>query len=126
MADGNREILLRSRPVGEPTAANFEIVDRPIPEPGDGEVLVRNLYLSVDPYMRGRMRDVPSYVPPFVVGQVLEVFPPYLELERRRLLGTRVDPEEARAIEARFEDFYRTQRDATGGSAGELGQGDAS
>ena len=72
MADGNREILLRSRPVGEPTAANFEIVDRPIPEPGEGESVVRNLYLSVDPYMRGRMRDLQSYVPPFAVGEVLQ------------------------------------------------------
>jgi tetratricopeptide (TPR) repeat protein len=61
-----------------------------------------------------------------VVGRVLEVFPPYLELERRRLLGQPVDPEEARAIEARFEDFYRMQRDAAGGSAGDPGQGDAS
>ena len=42
----------------------------PLPEPGDGEVLVRNSYLSVDPYMRGRMRDVKSYVPPFQVGEV--------------------------------------------------------
>lgn len=61
-----------------------------------------------------------------VVGQVLEVFPPYLELERRRLLGLPVDPAEARGIEERFERFYQTQRDAPGASAGELGQDDAS
>ena len=44
----------------------------PVPEPGAGEVLVRNSYLSVDPYMRGRMREVKSYVPPFQVGQVMD------------------------------------------------------
>jgi len=43
-----------------------------VPEPGPGQVLVRNTYLSVDPYMRGRMNDVKSYVPPFQVGQVLD------------------------------------------------------
>jgi hypothetical protein len=56
------------------------------------------------------------------VRQVLEVFPPWLDLERRRLLGEPVDPAEARAIEARFEEFYRAQRDAVGGSAGEPGE----
>jgi tetratricopeptide (TPR) repeat protein len=57
-----------------------------------------------------------------VVGQVLEVFPPYLELERRRLLGEPVDAAEARAIEERFQGFYRSQRDAAGGSGGEPGE----
>ncbi len=72
MADVTREILLKSRPVGEPEAANFEVVERPTPEPGAGEVLVENVYISVDPYMRGRMRDVESYVPPFEVGKVMD------------------------------------------------------
>jgi len=61
-----------------------------------------------------------------VVGQVLEVFPPYLELERRRLLGLPVDPAQARAIDERFQGFYQKQRDAVGVSAGEPGQGDPS
>ena len=67
-----REIHLKSRPVGEPSPDNFELVERPLPEPGDGDVLVRNVYMSVDPYMRGRMRDVKSYVPPFAVGEALQ------------------------------------------------------
>ena len=77
----NQQIHLVSRPQGTPTADNFKIVDAATPQPKDGEVLVRALYLSVDPYMRGRMSDRKSYVPPFqlnqtmggaVVGQVVE------------------------------------------------------
>jgi len=67
-----REIHLASRPHGEPTAANFALVERSVPEAGDGEVLVRNHYLSVDPYMRPRMNDVKSYLPPFAVGEVMD------------------------------------------------------
>ena len=67
-----REIHLKSRPVGEPKAENFELVERPLPELADGDVLVRNVYMSVDPYMRGRMRDVESYVPPFAIGEALQ------------------------------------------------------
>jgi|SRR5579871_305715 len=67
----NREIRLKSRPVGLPTPANFELVETAVPTPGTGEVLVRNIYMSVDPYMRGRMVDRASYVPPFQVGEVL-------------------------------------------------------
>ena len=67
-----REIRLASRPEGMPAPENFELVEVPIPTPAEGEVLVRNSYLSVDPYMRGRMRDVKSYVPPFAVGDVLQ------------------------------------------------------
>ncbi len=67
-----REIRLASRPRGWPTAENFALVDVAPPPLADGQVLVRNLYLSVDPYMRGRMNDVPSYTPPFQIGQVLE------------------------------------------------------
>ncbi|MCZ6545491.1 MAG: NADP-dependent oxidoreductase, partial [Chloroflexi bacterium] len=72
MTEVTREILLKSRPVGDPQAENFELVERPMPEPGAGELLVRNVYMSVDPYMRGRMRDVESYVPPFEVGKVMD------------------------------------------------------
>ncbi len=55
-----------------PALDNFQIVDADEPPPGDGEVLVRTLYISVDPYLRGRMREGRSYVPPFAVGQVIE------------------------------------------------------
>jgi len=64
----NRRIVLASRPVGAPTAADFRAEDVAMPEPKDGEVLVRTLYLSLDPYMRGRMSDVPSYAPPVEIG----------------------------------------------------------
>jgi NADPH-dependent curcumin reductase CurA len=72
MADVNHEIHLRSRPTGMPTAANFELVETPIPRPGPGQLLVRNIWMSVDPYMRGRMMDRESYVPPFQIGQALD------------------------------------------------------
>jgi len=66
------EIHLASRPRGWPTAENFTLARVDVPPPADGQVLVRNLFMSVDPYMRGRMNDVKSYVPPFQVGQPLE------------------------------------------------------
>ena len=65
MTAKTHEIRLKSRPVGLPAAENFELAEATLPEPGAGEVLVRNLWMSVDPYMRGRMYDRPSYVPPF-------------------------------------------------------------
>ncbi len=65
----NRQILLRSRPTGKPTTENFERVEHPVPEPGDGQVLLRTLYLSLDPYMRGRMSDARSYAKPAELGQ---------------------------------------------------------
>ncbi len=68
----NREIHLKSRPAGMPKAENFELVETPMPKPGPGQFLVRNIFMSVDPYMRGRMMDRESYVPPFQVGQVLD------------------------------------------------------
>jgi NADPH-dependent curcumin reductase CurA len=72
MSEINREIRLAARPEGEPRPEDFELVATPVPEPGPGEVLVRNLWMSVDPYMRGRMSDRPSYVPPFQIGQPLQ------------------------------------------------------
>ncbi|WP_338503440.1 NADP-dependent oxidoreductase [Sphingomonas kaistensis] len=63
---------LKSRPNGTPTADNFEFKDVALPELGEGMVRVRNHWLSVDPYMRGRMNDVKSYVPPFQIGEPLE------------------------------------------------------
>ena len=68
----SREGRLRSRPDGKPTLENFSIESVSVPPPDPGEVQVRNLFLSVDPYMRGRMNDAPSYVPPFQIGTVLE------------------------------------------------------
>ena len=68
----SREIRLASRPVGLPQPANFVTAEIDLPAPGPGEVLVRNHWMSVDPYMRGRMYDRPSYVPPFAIGEALQ------------------------------------------------------
>jgi NADPH-dependent curcumin reductase CurA len=67
-----REVHLASRPRGWPTPDNFALVEVFVPEPGPGQALVRNLVMSVDPYMRGRMDDVTSYLPPFQVGAPLD------------------------------------------------------
>ena len=67
-----REIRLASRPQGPPGLDDFALAEVAVPSPGPGEVLVRNLVMSVDPYMRGRMNDRKSYVPPFQVGAPLE------------------------------------------------------
>ena len=72
MSTATREIHLASRPTGWPGPENFRLVETTLPDPADGQVLVRNLVMSVDPYMRGRMNDVKSYVPPFQVDQPLE------------------------------------------------------
>jgi NADPH-dependent curcumin reductase CurA len=69
MPDINRQIVLRSRPVGAPTPDNFELKETPLPRPGAGEFLGRTIYLSLDPYMRGRMNDVRSYAPSVQIGQ---------------------------------------------------------
>ena len=68
----HRQILLAARPSGYPGDDDFRIVESPVPEPGPGEFLVRVVYLSLDPYMRGRMSDARSYVPPVAVGDVME------------------------------------------------------
>lgn len=67
-----REIRLASRPVGMPQAENFVLADAELPPLGESEVRVRNAWMSVDPYMRGRMVDAPSYVPPFALGEALQ------------------------------------------------------
>ncbi|MFQ5980797.1 MAG: NADP-dependent oxidoreductase [Candidatus Heimdallarchaeota archaeon] len=69
--EANKEIHLKNRPIGLPTEEDFQLVETAIPEPGAGELLVRNIFMSVDPYMRGRMYDVKSYVPPFQLNQPL-------------------------------------------------------
>ena len=71
MSTINRQILLASRPQGEPTADNFQLVERPLPELAEGQVLVRNHYLSLDPYMRGRMNEGKSYAQPQPLGEVM-------------------------------------------------------
>jgi len=68
----NHDIRLRQRPTGMPVPGDFALTESPVPTPGPGQVLVRNLYMSVDPYMRGRMTDGPSYVAPFQIGEVLQ------------------------------------------------------
>jgi NADPH-dependent curcumin reductase CurA len=65
-------IVLASRPVGEPKPENFRLEAFAAPEPGSGQVLLRTLWLSLDPYMRGRMSDAPSYAKPVGVGEVME------------------------------------------------------
>ncbi|MEO8284746.1 MAG: NADP-dependent oxidoreductase [Pseudarthrobacter sp.] len=67
-----REIRLASRPVGRPVPENFRLAESPLPELGDGQILVRNLYISVDPYMRGRMNDTKSYSAPFALDAALD------------------------------------------------------
>ena len=67
----NQQILLASRPAGEPTAANFRLVETPLPALADGQVLVRNHFLSLDPYMRGRMNDAKSYAMPQPLDAVM-------------------------------------------------------
>ncbi|MGW3205274.1 NADP-dependent oxidoreductase [Streptomyces sp. NPDC001135] len=68
----NREWHLLSRPVGWPKPEDFALVETPVPTPGEGQVLVRNKFLSVDPYMRGRMSAAESYVAPFELGKVMQ------------------------------------------------------
>jgi NADPH-dependent curcumin reductase CurA len=68
----SRQWQLTRRPHGVPVDEDFALVDVELPAPGDGEIVVRNSFLSVDPYMRGRMNDAKSYVPPFQLGQPMD------------------------------------------------------
>ncbi len=67
----NRRIVLAARPQGEPKDEDFRMEEVAVPSPGDGQVLVRSIYLSLDPYMRGRMSDAPSYAPSVAIGEVM-------------------------------------------------------
>jgi NADPH-dependent curcumin reductase CurA len=67
----NRQVLLASRPQGWVSEANFRIVETPVPKPGPGEALVKNEWLSLDPYMRGRMNEAKSYAAPVAIGEVM-------------------------------------------------------
>ena len=72
MPTRSREVRLAARPVGFPKDSDFELAEVTLPDPGAGELLVRNLWMSVDPYMRGRMNDVKSYTPPFALGEAMQ------------------------------------------------------
>ena len=68
----SREWALASRPVGMPTQENFQMLTTEVPAPAEGQIQVRNSWMSVDPYMRGRMMDRESYVPPFQIGETMQ------------------------------------------------------
>ena len=72
MAEAARRIVLASRPVGEPKPSDFRLEEYPVPQLGPGGVLLRTKWLSLDPYMRGRMSDAPSYAKPVGIGEVME------------------------------------------------------
>ncbi len=72
MTETNLQSLLARRPVGAPVPDDFRLAETPIPEPAEGQVLVRARFLSLDPYMRGRMADVKSYAKPVALGAVME------------------------------------------------------
>ena len=71
MATMNRQVTLASRPVGFPKTSDFHLISSPLPSPAADEVLVRSVFLSLDPYMRGRMSDAASYAPPLAIGEVM-------------------------------------------------------
>ena len=66
-----RSVVLRRRPSGEPEPQHFEIKEEKIRDPGPGEVLTRTIWLSIDPYMRGRLKDIQSYSAPVQIGEVM-------------------------------------------------------
>ena len=88
MENRNRQVLLKQRPTGVPTPADFAIVDAPLPDPAAGEVLVRGIYLSLDPYMRGRISGQRSYARPVEVGEDVDG-------QQRRLVGAEEEHAEA-------------------------------
>src|SRR5947199_81464 len=89
MTSTAREFHLAARPTGTPGPEHFRLVERELPDPGPGQVLVRNEVLSVDPDMRGRMNDVKSYVPPFQFGAA-------------RVIGSAGGPQKAKALVETF------------------------
>src|SRR6476620_7508916 len=72
MPETGRRIVLASRPVGEPKPSDFRLEEFPVPQPGPGHLLLKTKWLSLDPYMRGRMSDAPSYAKPVGIGEVME------------------------------------------------------
>lgn len=67
----NRRFVLQARPHGAPKPGDFRLEQQPVPQPAEGQLLLRTIYLSLDPYMRGRMSDAPSYAPPVALGEVM-------------------------------------------------------
>ncbi len=72
MSQSAKRVVLVSRPTGEPKPSDFRVEDYALPTPGEGQVLLRTIWLSLDPYMRGRMSDGPSYATPVPIGGVME------------------------------------------------------
>jgi NADPH-dependent curcumin reductase len=72
MSETARRIVLASRPVGDPKPSDFRLEEAPVPQPGPGQVLLKTKWLSLDPYMRGRMSDAPSYAKPVGIDEVME------------------------------------------------------
>jgi NADPH-dependent curcumin reductase CurA len=72
MSQQAKRVVLVSRPHGEPKPSDFRLEDQPVPVPGEGQILLRTIWLSLDPYMRGRMSDGPSYATPVPIGGVME------------------------------------------------------
>ncbi len=68
----NRQVLMAARPEGAPAKSDFQLVESEVPVPGGGQVLCRSIYLSLDPYMRGRMSAAKSYAKPVEIGEVME------------------------------------------------------
>ena len=71
MTTMNRQIVLAARPEGVPKPSDFQLVETPMPEPAEGQFLVKTHYLSVDPYMRGRISEAKSYAEPVQIGEVM-------------------------------------------------------
>ena len=100
----SREVRLASRPEGIPAATNFILVRTEREPPKDGEVLVRNFFMPVDPYMRGRMNEGQSYVPPFELGKPLDggavgnVAGQLAKLRRCRVVGSAGSAEKVRFL----------------------------
>jgi NADPH-dependent curcumin reductase CurA len=72
MPETARRVVLASRPIGEPKASDFRLEEFPVPQPGPGQMLLKTKWLSLDPYMRGRMSDAPSYAKPVAIDEVME------------------------------------------------------
>ena len=90
-APRNRRIVLASRPAGKPSHDNLRLETVDLPALGDGEVLLKTLYLSLDPYMRGRMNAGPSYAPSVGLGEVIDLGPAILagEVQGRTVIDVR-------------------------------------
>jgi len=91
----NTKILLNERPHGEPNLGNFKTIKEDIIAPNDGEVLLKTIYMSLDPYMRGRMNDAKSYAKPVEIGEVMEAGALSQVIESKSKLFEPGDPDES-------------------------------